>query len=116
MTDMDALWAILRVAFGCVTGIFVIGGMVRGLQMGGGRRPDLVTGWNNEALPDVAAASRSMSRLYLAMAAVMLGLLALLFFGVRLVVWGGLFGLALWVWCYLLNAITEREIKRIRNR
>lgn len=63
MEELDALWLLLRISFGVLTTIFVIGGVVRGFQMGSGKRPDLVTGWDNEPLTDVAMASRSYGRL-----------------------------------------------------
>ena len=112
MEELDALWLLLRISFGVVTTIFVIGGVVRGLQMGSGKRPDLVTGWDNEPLTDVAMASRSYSRLYLIMAAVMLLQLVLLASGIRLVVWGGMFAISLWIWAYAVGEISERARKK----
>ncbi|MFO1346806.1 MAG: hypothetical protein U1E85_10980 [Rhodocyclaceae bacterium] len=112
MQELDGLWLALRVAFCVVTAVFVIGGVIRGIQMGGGRRPDLVTGWDYEPLPDVAAAGRTMGRLYLSMAACMLLIVVLLFAGVRLAVWGLLFGIVLWIWVYAIGAITDRSLSR----
>ncbi len=112
MQELDGLWQVLRVAFGVVTAAFVIGGVIRGVQMGGGRRPDLVTGWDYEQLPDVAVAGPSMGRLYLSMAACMLLIVVLLFAGVRLAVWGLLFGIVLWIWVYAIGAITDRSLSQ----
>ena len=55
----------------------------------------------------MAAAGRTMGRLYLSMAACML-IVVLLFAGVGLAVWGLLFGIVLWIWVYAIGAITDR--------
>jgi len=88
--------------------IFCLGSLIRGWQMGYGGRLDLISDMDNRPLPNPANFAQTFCRLYLGLGGLMLIMLVLLWFGLNILIWSGLFGIILMSWTQVIDAIARR--------
>lgn len=90
-----------------VAAIFGFGGLFRGWQMGYQGRLDLISDWDYRPLPNPAEFSKAFAHLYIGLGGVCLAMPFLLFFGLKIFIWAGIFAVIIGHWSFAIDAIAE---------
>ena len=97
-----------------ITIVFGLGGLIRGWQMWFKGRHDLISDWDNRALPNPSAYAPAFARIYIGIGCVLLAMPLLLFLGMNLIIWCALSVIIIWYWFHAVEVVADRA--RARNK
>jgi len=88
--------------------VFGSGGLIRGWQMGFKGRLDLISDFDNRALPNPAAYAPAYARIYLGIGSVLLAMPLLLLLGMHLIIWCTIGVVVMWYWFHAIEVVAQR--------